>query len=52
MKNHVKFEVSNALVEIPEEEILDYVRKNFYVHDVFSEAELHKWAEDNGYIID
>lgn len=46
--NKVKFEVSN--VEISEEEIINYVKKNFWPGSIFNEEELSAWAESNGYV--
>jgi hypothetical protein len=50
MKTHIKFEVSNALVEIPEEDIIYYVKKNLWPKDVFDYSELESWATENGFI--
>lgn len=48
--NTVKFEVRNVqVVDIPQEEIINYVRKNFWPANIFNESELASWAESNGY---
>lgn len=49
MKNGVSFECQNVQVEIPEDDIINYIRSTFHPGDIFPEHELIQWAEDNGY---
>ena len=51
MSNSVRLEVSNVVVDIPEEDIENYVKKTFYPGEVFDVRELHDWAEENGYVL-
>ena len=49
MKQKVSFECQNVVVEIPEEELIEYVKRNLYPGDLFDEKDLHDWADQNGY---
>lgn len=35
---------------VPDEEIIEYVKKNFYPDECCNEKELHNWALENGYV--
>lgn len=43
-------QVDSILDDIDDETIKEYVQKTFEPEDIFSETQLEKWAESNGYI--
>lgn len=49
MRNPVRFECQNVEVDIPEDDIVEYVKKTMSPADVFDDKELDEWAIDNGY---
>jgi hypothetical protein len=42
--------IDSLLDEIETEDLADYLQANKSVQDIFSENELEKWAEANGYV--
>lgn len=42
--------IEDLLSDIETEDLSDYLQANINVEDVFSEKELEKWAEANGYV--
>lgn len=44
------FSVDDLLRTIDEDDLIDWVKRNKYPEDLFSESELEKWAEGAGYI--
>ena len=37
-------------VSIPDDDVIDYVKRNYSPADVFDTQELKNWAENNGYV--
>lgn len=42
--------VEHILDDIDNEDIIEWCQKNLEVEDIFSESDLEKWAEANGYV--
>ena len=42
--------IDDLLENIDKDDLTEYVERNFEVEDVFSESQLEKWAEANGYV--
>lgn len=45
-----KFDVYYSTVDIDEDEILDYVKRNYGPSEVFDDSDLDEWAIDHDYI--
>jgi hypothetical protein len=43
-------DIDSLLDDINNEDIIEWCQKNRQVEDIFSESELDKWAEANGYV--
>ena len=39
-----------AEVSIPDDDVIDYVKKNYRPEDIFDTDELKNWAENNGFV--
>lgn len=37
-------------VSIPDDDVIDYVKRNYHPADVFDTDELKNWAENNGFV--
>lgn len=42
--------VDDALTAFHSDDLIGYVSNNYGVEEVYSEKDLQKWAEDNGYV--
>lgn len=46
----LELKISNVLDDIHNDDITEWCQRNLQVEDIFSESELEKWAEANGYV--
>jgi len=43
-------DIDELLTEIDDEDLIGHLQGNFNPEDVFTEKDLKKWAEENGYL--